>query len=443
MAIINGTFNPDRLTGTAAADVIDGGLGNDTLNGGGGSDLLVGGWDDDSIVSTSGNDTIIGDAGNFGDSDGNDTIASGDGADDVFSWRGSDSIDAGRGDDFINAWTESNIVLAGAGNDTIMAVGPFADFLNGGPGNDRIESGDSFYTPLVPPFPGGSDTVVGGGGADTFVANGSNDLNGDVFLDFSADDLIVLNGPVLAAQRITVPAGNVFVDIDASPLNELLLFFANQTAGTFIVTPTPSQFRTTVSFVPSGPIASQTGTAGNDRLVGGDTRNDTLVGLAGNDTLVGLGGGDSLVGGPGADSLRGGAGVDTLIGGTGNDQLTSGPGTDWFTWTATSFVGGDVAAGVTDTVGAVPGGGDRLNFSAALEALLEVNNVSLAAAAGNVAIGGAFGTGTTNIRFSAATDRLQIDLNGNATFDTGDFQIVLAGISSVTYLAGNDSFLLA
>jgi len=53
----------------------------------------------------------------------------------------------------------------------------------------------------------------------------------------------------------------------------------------------------------------QTGTAGNDSLVG-TVYDDYLLGLAGN---------DSLTGGAGNDTLDGGAGRDTMAGGTGND----------------------------------------------------------------------------------------------------------------------------
>lgn len=66
------------------------------------------------------------------------------------------------------------------------------------------------------------------------------------------------------------------------------------------------------------PSNAMTGTAGDDRLVGGDVA-DRILGLAGNDTLVGGGGVDTLEGGAGNDSLDGNAGADRLIGGDGND----------------------------------------------------------------------------------------------------------------------------
>lgn len=65
-------------------------------------------------------------------------------------------------------------------------------------------------------------------------------------------------------------------------------------------------------------MASRTGTAGDDRLVG-TALADTLEGLEGNDQLFGKGGEDALTGGDGSDRLDGGAGADTMTGGLGDD----------------------------------------------------------------------------------------------------------------------------
>lgn len=66
-------------------------------------------------------------------------------------------------------------------------------------------------------------------------------------------------------------------------------------------------------------MATITGTAGNDRLVGsGDA--DDIDGLALNDQLFGKGGADTLTGGPGKDRLDGGQGADAMAGGAGDDS---------------------------------------------------------------------------------------------------------------------------
>ncbi len=56
-------------------------------------------------------------------------------------------------------------------------------------------------------------------------------------------------------------------------------------------------------------------------VVGGSTRNDTLIGSAGADELSGDLGNDSIDGGDGNDTINGGAGVDTLTGGAGSDWI--------------------------------------------------------------------------------------------------------------------------
>ena len=65
-------------------------------------------------------------------------------------------------------------------------------------------------------------------------------------------------------------------------------------------------------------MSDQTGTAGDDLLVGNED-SDTLNGEDGNDRLLGRGGVDHLYGGNGNDILDGGAGADQMDGGPGDD----------------------------------------------------------------------------------------------------------------------------
>jgi hypothetical protein len=104
----------------------------------------------------------------------------------------------------------------------------------------------------------------------------------------------------------------------------------------------------------AGKRATQTGTAGPDRIKGtpkrdviaalggrdivrslggndlvcGGRGNDKLLGARGRDTLRGEDGTDTLFGGPDRDRLIGGRGRDTLRGGPGKDALAGGPGRD-------------------------------------------------------------------------------------------------------------------
>jgi Ca2+-binding RTX toxin-like protein len=77
----------------------------------------------------------------------------------------------------------------------------------------------------------------------------------------------------------------------------------------------------------AGKRATQTGTAGRDRIKGTPKR-DVIAALGGRDIVRSLGGNDLICGGKGNDRLFGGRGRDTLKGGPGKDTLAGGPGRD-------------------------------------------------------------------------------------------------------------------
>jgi Ca2+-binding RTX toxin-like protein len=72
------------------------------------------------------------------------------------------------------------------------------------------------------------------------------------------------------------------------------------------------------------------GTAGDDRLLGGDG-NNALFGRGGNDFLSSRGdhARQFFSGGWGNDTIYGGSGYDYMLGGSGNDQLVSADGNDY------------------------------------------------------------------------------------------------------------------
>jgi Ca2+-binding RTX toxin-like protein len=93
-------------------------------------------------------------------------------------------------------------------------------------------------------------------------------------------------------------------------------------------------------------------TTGNDRVVGGDTTDDTI------DTIDGLAGDDQLFGLGGDDTLLGNADNDILFGGVGDDILTGGTGADIFVFNLAD------GTGSTDTIIDFSlSEGDVLNFS--------------------------------------------------------------------------------
>jgi Ca2+-binding RTX toxin-like protein len=71
----------------------------------------------------------------------------------------------------------------------------------------------------------------------------------------------------------------------------------------------------------------QTGTAGDDHLVGTDAE-DLIFAGGGHDVVSGGAGHDRIYGGPGHDGILGGAGHDRIFGGAGRDRLRGGAGND-------------------------------------------------------------------------------------------------------------------
>jgi Ca2+-binding RTX toxin-like protein len=80
--------------------------------------------------------------------------------------------------------------------------------------------------------------------------------------------------------------------------------------------------------MPKKPKEPPIGTAGDDPLLNGTNRGDTIHGLGGNDGINGKNGDDTLYGDEGDDILSGGNGQDALYGGSENDTLNSGNGKD-------------------------------------------------------------------------------------------------------------------
>lgn len=99
---LQGTNEPDTLTGGGSGDIIFGYGAADRLRGGGGHDCLLGGR---------GGDTLQGDAGD-------DRLTGGSGADVLVGGSGTNSYDAGRGNDVVNAANRRNeLVRCGPGKD--------------------------------------------------------------------------------------------------------------------------------------------------------------------------------------------------------------------------------------------------------------------------------------------------------------------------------------
>lgn len=359
-AAINGTGNGlgNRLTGNTAANQLDGGVGQDTMTGGAGDDTFLiddagdvvienAGGGTDTVKSTISyvaganieNVTLTGAApleaiGNGGNNvltgnSGANRLAGGAG-DDTYVVDAADTLveSAGEGIDTVQAsinWTLGdnleNLVLAGIGN--VNGTGnAFANRITGNAGNNWLEGA------------GGRDTLDGGAGNDTLVGNADAFGQGPTLIGGGGDDLYVWNGSFLYVENYS----GAFEKVGGSGIDTV------QTAnGAWL------QDYATLDGHWVGTIenAELTGNAnaklrGNDlnNVLKGNAGNNELVGLWGNDSMYGNDGNDSLYGYYGNDLMDGGAGddllegvdggateVDTLVGGAGNDTL-SGNGTD-------------------------------------------------------------------------------------------------------------------
>jgi Ca2+-binding RTX toxin-like protein len=309
------------------------------------------------LIGTAGNDTLVGGAGN-------DTAYGLDGNDFLGGEGGDDILDGGNGDDYLVGWLGNDQLYGGAGQDLLLgnegddlldggAAGTHADYLQGGPGNDRLMSDGS----------GATFSYARGDGNDVIenrAASGS--ASGTLsFLgsDINAADLNLVRGTGAEANDLlitVVSTGHTITVKDHFARNG-----TERSGGVSGLWFADNSFwgRADIDRHTQGALEYPTnwddvlqGTPGNDwiRLYAGsdvfnagagddqaygDEGNDTLNGEAGNDYLVGGDGNDTLLGGIGGDSLLGEAGddvldggapgtyADYLQGGTGNDRLIS------------------------------------------------------------------------------------------------------------------------
>ena len=125
------------------------------------------------IVAGAGNDTIIAKRGR-------DIVCAGDGNDYIVGGTGRDRLFGEAGDDLVVEGPGSGLVAAGDGDDTVLG-GPGGDQIDGGPGADRLfgELQDDRID-----GEGGQDLVVGGQGVDRLDGGDNSDwIRGDTAED--------------------------------------------------------------------------------------------------------------------------------------------------------------------------------------------------------------------------------------------------------------------
>jgi Ca2+-binding RTX toxin-like protein len=306
--IIAGDFD-DVLTGNEFSNEIRGEDGHDRINGRDGNDTLFG---------DAGDDTLIGGLGS-------DTLDGGSGADTASYMERTSAVIANlaEGEATIDSENDTLIsienLIGGKGADHLTGDG-HGNILIGGAGNDTLEAGWD-----EPTLRGGDDTLRGGAGNDTYKIRKSTALYDDIVIDELADkgagtdtleiyeDLNAVGAPLEDDVTQAITLNN-----DGS-LTNVFLVNGSQT-GSFTIKGRVEFIRDhgirdgdefdiliqlwygSTSIIPSESVVMTLGigTTAEDKM-NGTAKNDHIYGFAGADTLDGKGGGDKLFGGVGND----------------------------------------------------------------------------------------------------------------------------------------------
>ncbi len=228
--VIHGGDGNDLVYGNSGDDQLFGDAGNDTLHGGKGADRLEGGDGNDTLNGNSGNDVLVDGGGHdiANGSSGDDRLIAGAGDDVYAGGSGFDTLDF-SGATGVMTIDVSKKSAAGMGADTFSGIehvigSSFADNYKGSSHADIFEAGAGNDTIRAL---GGADVLSGGAGDDTFVYF-KKDLGGvDRITDFTAGDTLDLRdilkgGNVGALVRstdtaegtmVSVKIGNSFSDV--------------------------------------------------------------------------------------------------------------------------------------------------------------------------------------------------------------------------------------
>lgn len=102
-------------------------------------------------------------------------------------------VEGGVADDRLHGGRGDDVIRGGAGNDV----------LSGGTGNDLLIGG------------AGNDTLIGGEGEDIFLGNPS-DLDGDIIMDFSHEDRIVITDSAFNASALRFLSDERLLELDVN-----------------------------------------------------------------------------------------------------------------------------------------------------------------------------------------------------------------------------------
>lgn len=374
---VAGLGGNDQITGTERVEVLDGGEGNDTIRGGGGADRIKGGAGADVLFGDAGDDTFV----VAGETTVTDKFDGGMGTDTLLVSNDVDLTGAtfasvekleGTGQRVwlsvgqLAGFTSANgVIFSGNNQDVRTLTGNYS--MEGTSGDDVLKAGDGGVTirPLA-----GTNIVLGGAGNDTVLWQSGYGANWD--LQYRTNQM-------LSAQTV----GNAYIiqgSFDGGAGNDTLQFTLNtdlyhgglagnpnyttsnpslkytldltQASITAfesikLVTASFSSSGATYSYGPSAisltasQLAQMGSLSGGSYIVKGGgvvnlgavALNDgatlalegdnafTVTGTAAGETLTTFGGADTINAGDGKDTISGGAGADSIDAGEGDDLI--------------------------------------------------------------------------------------------------------------------------
>ena len=286
-------------------------------------EVIVGSENDDYIHARGGDDTVYGDAGDdiiYGDA-GIDRLYGGDGNDTIWGGDGPDLVDGGGGDDIIygessgTAQAGVDQLIGGEGDDLITG-GIGIDKLSGGRGDDRI-FGDSDTDPFTHAGDG-QDFIDGGSSGDNLYGDNGDDLvvgadDQDIIFGGDGDDILRPGNPstALGGGPDEVLGGDGYTDTGFD-----LIDFSDYAASK-----TGVAADLTLQQNPLIAIDQNTGFPAWFQIEGviGSQNDDTILGndtIVADDELGNVNGDNWMIGGSGSDTFQGKGGNDVIIGGS-------------------------------------------------------------------------------------------------------------------------------
>ena len=441
--------NVENLTLTGASAVS--GTGNTdnnviTSNGAAGGDTLAGGGGVDTYVVNSSNDVVNANVG------GSDTVEAS-----VDYNMATNAIDAlnltliggiaitGTGNAFDNVITDNgaaDTLIGGLGSDTYVVTNA-GDVVseNGGEGTDLVitnvnnytlganienltltgagslqATGNALNNVITDTTTSGANTLIGGGGVDTYVVNNSNDIvtaniGGTDLVESSVSYNMATNAA--AAANLTLTGTNAIVGTGNSLNNVITDNGAADTLiggtgnDTYLVTNTGDYISENVAEGTDLVISSATYT------LGANIENLTLTGV-GNVTGTGNAANNVITANNGNDVLDGSFGADTMAGGTGNDTY--------------------MVDNVGDVVQGNPGGHGFIISSVTYTLPSNVDTLTLTGAAAINATGNNDGDSLTG---NAANNVLTGGTGNDVLSGGGGVDTMIGGAGNDTYVVGS------